>query len=106
MVPFYATRAAEEVFYGPNKVTLTSAEGLYDATTLSFYLVAQSNLHPAFRDIGMKMAMRLGGEDDPTVANSASWFERHTMKLQEVSYQKYLLSLNVILYIFLKLTLF
>ena len=51
LVPLLSTRAAEEVLFGTKNITLSSSENISVAGDLAHYLVAQSNLHPAFRYI-------------------------------------------------------
>lgn len=88
LIPLYAGRVTEELLYGPDSVTLSTAKEVSKAGELAYYLVAKSNQHPAFRQIPIRMRMKLGGEADPTLRSTAEWFERHITHLQETSYKR------------------
>lgn len=92
MTPLYAGRVTEKVVYGPESVTLGTSKEVAKAGDLAYYLVAQSNLHPAFRHIPVVMRMKMGGGDDTTVQGTAEWFEKHTSHLQEVAFNRYFLN--------------
>ena len=49
LVPLLSARATEEVLFGTKSITLSSSEDVSIAGDLAHYLVAESNLHPAFR---------------------------------------------------------
>jgi len=88
LVPLFSARATEEILFGTTSVTLSSSEDIAVAGDLAYFLVAKSNLHPAFRHIPVKMTGIMGGMDDPTLKHTSHWFERYTSHLQEVAYQK------------------
>jgi cell division protease FtsH len=48
LLPLYAERAAELVFFGPDSVTTSSAVGMSDAFEIAYYCVRNSQLHPRF----------------------------------------------------------
>lgn len=89
LLPLYAARATEEILFGTSSVTLSSSEDIAAAGDLAHFLVAKSNLHPAFRHIPMKLTGKMGGMDDPTLKHTSHWFERYSAHLQEVAYQRY-----------------
>ncbi|CAD7700913.1 unnamed protein product [Ostreobium quekettii] len=88
LCPFYAGRATEEVIFGHSSMTLSTAKEISRAGDLAHYLVAKSNLHPAFRHLAVKLDMRMGGRPDPTLQNTAPWFERHTTQMLNVAYSR------------------
>lgn len=64
-------RAAEEVLYGKEGVSLTTSREVSRAAELARYLVVDSKLHPLNRDSPVTANMLLGGEEDPTTEASS-----------------------------------
>lgn len=58
------------------------------AGELAFWLVAQSQLHPSYRNPPFKYDMFMGGYEDPTTQGTHVRFERLTKQLQDVGYQR------------------
>ncbi|GMH32625.1 hypothetical protein BSKO_00459 [Bryopsis sp. KO-2023] len=88
LIPLYAGRVTEEVLHGPDSVTLGTAEEIARAGDLAYYLVARSNLHPSFRQMAVKLVMKMGGHEDPTLRSTSEWFEKHCSRLQETAYRR------------------
>lgn len=88
MIPLFAGRVTEKVMFGPESVTLGTAKEVAKAGDLAYYLVAQSDFHPAFRHIPVKLRMQMGSQGDTTLKGTAEWFERHTSHIQEVAFNR------------------
>ncbi|KAK9817951.1 hypothetical protein WJX72_004798 [[Myrmecia] bisecta] len=88
LVPLYAARATEEVFYGRRGVSLSTAGEVAKAGELAHWLVVQSKLYPLFRDSGIMYDMLMGGWTDPTTRGMAGSFETLTLQMQRAAYRR------------------
>ncbi len=60
-------RAAEEVLFGKDAVSLSTSKAVSKAGELARWIVMDSKLHPATRDDVVSLNLRPGGYADPTV---------------------------------------
>ncbi|KAK9806474.1 hypothetical protein WJX73_000984 [Symbiochloris irregularis] len=81
LVPMYAARATEIVFYGERGATLSTAPDIGRAGALAHWLVEQSSLHPLVRDLPVLHSML-------PIENTALKFERHTARLIRTAYSR------------------
>ncbi|DBB13646.1 TPA: hypothetical protein ACH3X3_000668 [Trebouxia sp. C0006] len=88
LIPLYAARATEEVFFGRQGVTLGTAPEVSMAGDMATWLVARSHMHPAFSDLPVMYGMRMGGHDDPTTRNTPGRFEHLILQLQTAAYDQ------------------
>ncbi|KAL3137049.1 hypothetical protein ABBQ32_006634 [Trebouxia sp. C0010 RCD-2024] len=88
LIPLYAARATEEVFYGPQGVTLGTAQEVSMAGDMATWLVTHSQMHPAFSDSPVMYDMNMGGYEDPTTRNTAGRFEALILELQVAAYDQ------------------
>ncbi len=58
------------------------------AGDMATWLVAHSQMHPAFSDSAVMYGMNMGGYDDPTTRNTASRFEHLILQLQTAAYDQ------------------
>ena len=58
------------------------------AGDMATWLVAHSQMHPAFSDSGVMYDMSMGGFEDPTTRNTAGRFEQLILELQTAAYDQ------------------
>lgn len=63
LVPFYAPRAAELSFFGPDAASLATAPSLSDCFDIAYYCVRNSMVHPRFKSLPPLHTFVYLGED-------------------------------------------